>query len=169
MLLNYSENKSHSDSREKNNAEKHEEIFRLKKLLEAKEKELEISRNSAFSKSKEVTPELEKFKAPNNEYEPKIEITKESGKESPEQSFDGLNLTRKVPTKAQIKKITQQIKDADVSHQLIVLVNLTRVKGVFYAIKIAKKMGNAYLLDRLHDAIVNDLFEELIKTKKLHL
>lgn len=169
MLLNYFENKSRSDSREKNNAEKQEEISRLKKLLETKEKELEISHSSTFSENKEVAPELEKSKAPNNEYEPKIEIAKESGKESLEQSFDDLNLTRKVPTKAQIKKITQQMKDADVSHQLIILVNLTRVKGVFYAIRIAKKMGNAYLLDRLHDAIVNDLFEELIKTKKLHL
>lgn len=141
MLSNYSENKSDIDSREKSG-----ELLREKIKARGVEDE-------AVKERKET----------------KAEAAKEIGKESPEQNFEDLNMLRKAaPTKIQIKKITRQMKDADIAHQLVILVDLARFKGVYYAVKIAKKLGNAYLLDRLHDAIVNDLFEELIKNKKLH-
>lgn len=174
MSLKYSENKENAGLQEKNKAEMHEEITRLKKLLEIKEKELKTTLESASLKN-EILLVREKLKARSVEYEKKKEnketkkeIAKNSKKEAPEQNFEDLSMTRKVaPTKLQIKKITRQMKDADIAHQLIVLVDLARFKGVYYAVKIAKKLGNAYLLDRLHDAIVNDLYEELIKDKKL--
>ena len=150
MPFNYSENKANIGSREKNDVKKQEEIAELRKLLEVKEKELQ---------------------SPGVEYEKKIErkeAEKESAKEAPEQNFEDLSMARKAPpTALQVKKITKQIKDADAAHQLIILVDLARFKGVYYAVKEAKKIGSAYLLDRLHDAIVNDLFEELVKNKKL--
>lgn len=174
MLSKYSENKENAGSSEKNKAEMHEEIARLRKLLEIKEKELKTTLESASLKN-EILLVREKLKARGVEYEKgkedreiKKEIAQESKKEAPEQNFEDLSMTRKAaPTKLQIKKITRQMKDADIAHQLIVLVDLARFKGVYYAVKIAKKLGNAYLLDRLHDAIVNDLYEELIKDKKL--
>lgn len=174
MLSKYSENKENASSPEKNKAEMHEEIARLRKLLEIKEKELKTTLESASLK-KEIMLVREKLKARGVEYEKnkeevetKKEIAPERKKEALEQSFENLSMTRKAaPTKLQIKKITRQMKDADIAHQLIVLVDLARFKGVYYAVKIAKKLGNAYLLDRLHDAIVNDLYEELIKDKKL--
>lgn len=176
MPSNYPENKENISSREKSDAEMHEEIARLRKLLEIKEKELKTSLESASLKN-EILLVREKLKARGIEYEAgkenkeaKKETTKESAKEAPEQKFEDLSMARKaVPARAQIKKITRQMKDADIARQLIVLVDLARFKGVYYAVKIAKRLGNAYLLDRLHDAIVNDLYEELIKNKKLHL
>lgn len=179
MSLNNSENKGNIDSREKRDAEMHEEIARLRKLLEVKEKELKTSLENSSLKD-EILLVREKLKVRTLEHEAaaaalkeqketKIETSKETGKEALEQHFEDFRMARKaIPTKTQIKKITRQMKDADIAHQLIVLVNLARIKGVYYAVKIAKKLGNAYLLDRLHDAIVNDLFEELIKNKKLH-
>lgn len=179
MLLNNSENKESMESREKRNALAHEEIARLKKLLEIKEKELKASLESASLKN-EILSAREKFKERNIEHgalaaaaaverkEAKLEIAKEKGNESPEQHFEGLSMARKsAPTKKQIKKVTRQMKDADIARILVDLVNLARFEGVYYAIRIAKKYGNAYLLDRLHDAIINDLYEELVKSKKL--
>lgn len=174
MPSNYSENKENIGSQEKKDAEMHEEIARLRKLLEIKEKELKTSLERASLKN-EIMTVREKLKARGVELEKsaenkevKKEMSRESGKKAPEQRFDDLQTIRKnAPTKTQIKKITKQMKDADIAHQLVVLVDLVRFKGVFYAVKIAKKIGNAYLLDRLHDAIVNDLYEELIKNKKL--
>jgi len=175
MPSNFSENNGNIDSQEKRDAGMQEEILRLRKLLEIKEKELKTSLETASLKN-EILLVREKIKARGIEYEKakesketKKETAKESGKESPEQNFEDLSTIRKVaPTKLQIKKITRQMKDADIAHQLVVLIDLARFKGVYYAIKIAKKLGNAYLLDRLHDAIVNDLYEDLIKNKKLH-
>lgn len=170
MPLNYPENKENIDSREKKDAEMHEEIARLKKLLEIKEKELKTSLETASLK-KEILFVREKLKEQSNEREKGNEFKEkklETAKEALKQSFEDLSMIRKAaPTKTQIKKITNQLKDADIAHQLIILIDLTRFKGVYYAIKIAKKLGNAYLLDRLHDAIVNDLYEDLIKNKKL--
>jgi len=179
MTLNYSENKSNIGLQEKNNVEKQKEIAQLRKLLEMKEKELKTSLEPVFLKN-EILLAREKLKARGIEFgkereykedkETKKEAAKESGKEEPEQNFEDLSLLRKsAPTKQQIKKITRQMKDADIARQLVVLVDLARFKGVYYAIKIAKKLGNAYLLDRLHDTIVNDLYEELIKNKKTRI
>lgn len=175
MPSNHSENKENIGSREKSDAKMHEEIARLKKLLEIKEKELKTSLGAASLKS-EILLVREKLKARGIEYEAgkenkeaKKETIKESAKEAPEQKFEDLSMARKAaPTKAQIKKITRQMKDVDIARQLIVLVDLARFKGVYYAVRIAKRIGNAYLLDRLHDAIINDLYEDLIKNKKLY-
>lgn len=169
------ENKEAIESQVSRDAKMQEEIIRLRKLLEIKEKELKTSLESASLKD-EILMVREKLKAKTEERIKKIEhkeaakeTAKETSREKPEQKYEDLSMMRKVaPTKLQVKKITKQMKDADIAHQLAVLVDLARFKGVFYAIKIAKKLGNAYLMDRLHDAIVNDLYEDLIKTKKLH-
>lgn len=174
MPLNNSEN---IDSQAKRDAYMQGEIARLRKLLDVKEKELTASLEKASLKN-EILRVREKLKARTLERETaaiqekkeaKIETVKESDREMPEKNFEELSTTRKaVPTKAQIKKITRQMKDADIAQMLITLVNLAKYEGVYYAVKIAKQYGNPYLLDRLHDAIVNDLYDELIKTKKLH-
>lgn len=178
MSLNYSENKNNANELEKNNRIMQEEIARLKGLLNKKEGESEHKNSLETTElKKNILADREKKEAlsandlSSREFrETKTETAKEGGKESSEKSFEDLSMMRTAtPTKAQIKKITQQMKDADIAHQLVVLVSLARFEGVYYAIRIAKKMGNAYLLDRLHDAIVNDLFEELVKNKKLHL
>lgn len=178
MPLNNSENKESLESREKRDALAHEEIARLKKLLEIKEKELKESLEKTSLKD-EILTVREKLKARNIEHdalaaasvenkEAKIETAREKGKEAMERHFEDLSMARKTaPTKMQIKKITRQMKDADIARILVDLVNLARFEGVYYAIRIAKKYGNAYLLDRLHDAIINDLYEELVKSKKL--
>lgn len=174
MAVNFSENKLNIGQREKSDSQIHDEIVQLRRLLDLKEKELKTSLKTSSLK-KEILSEREKIydnRAEHGKGEEKTDLEKEmeikAEKEAPEKNFEELNMTRKsAPTKLQITKITKQMKDADIAHQLIVLIDLIRFKGVYYAVKIAKKLGNAYLLDRLHDAIVNDLYEDLIKNKKL--
>lgn len=64
---------------------------------------------------------------------------------------------------ADIKKI----KDLDVSRQVKVLTTLAFEKGILYSIKVARGLNSPYLLDELHDKLVGELHDELIKKGKL--
>lgn len=177
MPLSLSENKENIGVREKTDAQTREEIARLRKLIEVKERELKTSLEKSSLRN-EILLIREKIKSRGAEYEKIKEAKKETKEEkaekkeeegeTPERNYEDLSMQRQaMPTKLQVKKITRQIKNADIAHQLTILTNLALTKSVYYAIKIAKKIGNAYLMDRFHDAIVNELFEDLVKTKKL--
>jgi len=68
---------------------------------------------------------------------------------------------------AGIKTDIIKIKDLDVGRQIKVLTTLAFEKGIIYSIKVARGLNNAYLLDELHDKLVGELHEELIKRGKL--
>ncbi len=169
----YSENKQNINSREKNEAEAQEQIARLRKIIETKEKELRL-----FLKSSSLKDEILSFKEKSEIAGPEISREKEKALERektelnteivPELKYEDLTMSRKIaPTKQQIKKISRQMKDADIEHQLTILINLASTKNVYYAIKVAKKIGNACLIDRFHDVIINELREKLLKDKKM--
>lgn len=64
---------------------------------------------------------------------------------------------------ADIKKI----KDLDVSRQVKILTALAFEKGIRHSIKVARGLNDAYLLDELHDKLVGELHDELVKKGKL--
>jgi hypothetical protein len=47
------------------------------------------------------------------------------------------------------------------------LVRIAFEKGIGQAILLSRKTGNAYLMDRLHDILVDKFYEELIKQNKI--
>jgi len=67
----------------------------------------------------------------------------------------------------EIKKDVRKIRDLDTMRQVKVLATLAFEKGISYSIKVARSLDDAYLLDALHDQLIGELNEELIKKSKL--
>ncbi len=67
----------------------------------------------------------------------------------------------------EIKKDVRKIRDLDAMRQVKVLVTLAFEKGISYSIKVARGLDDAYLLDALHDRLIGELNEELIKKGRL--
>lgn len=67
----------------------------------------------------------------------------------------------------EVKSDVRKIKDMDVARQIKVLTALAFEKGILYSVTVARRLNNAYLLDELHDKLVGELHEELIKKGKL--
>lgn len=65
------------------------------------------------------------------------------------------------------KKDAGKIKDFDTTRQVKVLSALAFEKGINYSVEVARNLNNAYLLDKLHDELVGELHEELVKKGKL--
>lgn len=57
----------------------------------------------------------------------------------------------------------QEIRGMSKKDQLEVLLNVALKKGVASSIKIARSLNNAYILDELHDNLVDKLYSELIE------
>jgi hypothetical protein len=166
MPLNFSENRQNIE--ESRREALRQDIEKLKKILEVKEKELKTPLETTSLKE-EILRVREKIKSRSIEYE-KIREKKEEKeeKEISRQDYEEIFVKRKFPaTQQQIKNITKQVDDTNIRHQITILVNLAVKKSVYYAVKVARKIGNAYLLDRFHDAIVNELYEDLVKKKKI--
>ncbi|OWK27061.1 MAG: hypothetical protein US76_00340 [Parcubacteria group bacterium GW2011_GWA2_38_13b] len=61
----------------------------------------------------------------------------------------------------QIKEQTAATKGTARRRQIKILADLAMEKGVHYAVAMAKKIDNAYILDELHDTLIDELYEEL--------
>lgn len=61
----------------------------------------------------------------------------------------------------------KEIKDQPRERQVQYLVNLAIEKGISEAVNVAKGLDNAYLIDELHDALVDSLYNQLVKEGKL--
>lgn len=68
---------------------------------------------------------------------------------------------------AAISMDIKKIKDLDVSRQVKILTTLAFEKGIQYSVKVARGLNDAYLLDELHDKLVGELHDELVKKGKL--
>lgn len=66
-----------------------------------------------------------------------------------------------------IQKQATNIKGLQRQRQIKILGDLALERGVNYAVSIAQKLDNAYVLDEFHDSLVDDLYEELKKRGKL--
>ncbi|NQV12916.1 MAG: hypothetical protein HQ530_01290 [Parcubacteria group bacterium] len=61
----------------------------------------------------------------------------------------------------------KHVMSLDKPKQVKVLVYLAFKKGVHHAFNIAKKLKDPYLLDEFHDTMVDELYDLLIKKKKI--
>ena len=165
MPLNFPENKENIE--EKRETDLKGEIEKLKKILEVKEKELR-ARHETPTIKKEIAQVKEKLKTRNVEYEKIVENKEESEKGEIRANIEELATKRTAsPTAQQIKLMDDAVKDSNVQRHLTLLVNLALTQSVYIAIKAARRLNNAYLLDRFHDIIVNEMYEELVKNKKI--
>jgi len=163
MPLNFSENRQNAEVGKADAMR--QDIEKLKKLLEVKEKALKTTLENASLKE-EILNVREKIKSRGIEYE-KIKEKKEE-KKTAGQNYGEIYVNRKIfPARPQAQTAQKQTNNSNIRRQLTVLVNLAVTKSVYYAVKVARKIGNAYLLDRFHDAVVNELYEELVKKKKI--
>ena len=67
------------------------------------------------------------------------------------------------PTKEKAKELKRYEK----TQQLKGLIDIAFQKGVSYAVDVAREMDNPFLLDELHDVLVDELRKELIDRGKL--
>ena len=51
----------------------------------------------------------------------------------------------------------------DADSQVQQLVDLAMTKGVVHAVKVARRMGDFYVLDKMHDDLVNQFYEALVQ------
>lgn len=135
---------------ESNENLKFNEIQKLEKQLAEKKAALEME-----------APQVEKKEA---------EITKENLPEQPSQITSVQQTTIQTDDqeeKEKVKNDIKTIKDMDTARQIKVLAVLAFEKGINYSVKVARGLNSAYLLDELHDQLVGELHEELIKKGKL--
>jgi len=59
------------------------------------------------------------------------------------------------------------LKRYEKTQQLKGLIDIAFQKGVSYAVDVAREMDNPFLLDELHDVLVDELRKELIDRGKL--
>lgn len=52
-------------------------------------------------------------------------------------------------------------KQTDAESQVAELLQMASVKGVLYAVKVAQKLGDYYILDKMHDELAEKFYEAL--------
>lgn len=95
--------------------------------------------------------------------EQKVEIKAEEGETGAEisESYSA--------SAAQVQLQSQQIQNLDPQNQVNALCDLAFQKGLDFAIKTARDLNNAYVLDALHDTLVDKLYERLVGEKKIEV
>ena len=123
----------------------------------------------------EKTPE-QSTEQPVEQAQPQKRKEKEKVKEAEKQVDTGEASQKTSPPPPPPSKImTDEELVADLRHvmsldkpkQVKVLVYLSFKKGVHHALHIAKKLKDPYLLDEFHDTLVDELYDLLIKKKKI--
>jgi hypothetical protein len=61
----------------------------------------------------------------------------------------------------------EELKDLNEDRQMKILVDLAFQQGIDKAVQAAKATGQAYLIDKLHDTLVDELHQQLIEKGKL--
>lgn len=72
-----------------------------------------------------------------------------------------------VPPTAQVQQQVKELKNLDRQNQVKTLCDLAFEKNLNFAIEVARSLDNAYVLDEFHDTLVDKLYQELIKRRKL--
>ena len=65
------------------------------------------------------------------------------------------------------KKTVADFKNLDKDHQVKVLSTVAFEEGITKAVDLARHLDDAYVLDELHDELVGELYERLVKEGKL--
>ena len=99
------------------------------------------------------------------------EITKENLQELTPQQAIPVSQKTTVPNDDDAEESAEgdskKIKNLDTAGQVKVLSALAFEKGINHSVRIARSLNDAYLLDELHDKLVGELHEELVKKGKL--
>jgi len=66
-----------------------------------------------------------------------------------------------------IVQTAQRIKDQPKERQIQLLIDLALNKGVIEAVEVAKSLDSPYLVDELHDTLVDELYNKLVTEGKL--
>ena len=61
----------------------------------------------------------------------------------------------------------ENLKDMDEGRQMKILTDMAFEEGIKKAVEAAKATGDAYLIDKLHDTLVDELRQQLIEKGKL--
>ncbi len=96
------------------------------------------------------------------EEKPSAEVSQTVGGEAIEEAKS----TAAQPS-AKARKKAKELKGLDQPGQIKALSDLAFQKGLDYAIEVAKALDNAYLLDELHDSLVDELYQKLVEEGKL--
>lgn len=101
--------------------------------------------------------------------EKKMELRQEAPAEAPTEGKSGAEIAESAPTPAGVIASQPSIQTAptDIDNQVKNLCELAFQKGVGEAIKAAQELNNPYVLDELHDALVDNLYDRLIGEKKI--
>lgn len=91
------------------------------------------------------------------------ELIKEIVKEKIEQTA----ISSPSATPQQIATKTKEIAGEPKERQIQLLVNLAFEKGIVQAVEVAKGLNNPYLLDELHDVLVDEYYNKLVEQGKL--
>lgn len=67
----------------------------------------------------------------------------------------------------QVKEKAGELKRYEKTQQLKGLIDIAFQKGISYAVDVVKEMDNPFLMDELHDVLVDELRKELIERGKL--
>ncbi|MEA1937296.1 MAG: hypothetical protein U9N04_04270 [Patescibacteria group bacterium] len=138
----------------------------------------ESNENIQLDEIKELEKKLAERKAAFEKEVPQVEnreaeITKENLQEVfPQQAFPTQGQTTITDDNSKdetesVKKDFRKIKNLDTARQVEVLLALAFEKGINHSVIIARNLKDAYLLDELHDKLVGELHEELVKKGKL--
>lgn len=120
-----------------------------KKTIDEKSNEVSFSDQERYiEKPVEVKPELEK----------KEELLNQENLTEKElrQKIEEMSLDEAL--KKQVQSQAQQLKYLDDQEKVKQLLKIAETKGVVYAVNVAKKMNDAYILDSLHDLLVEKGF-----------
>ncbi len=136
----------------------------------------ESNENIQLDEIKELEKKLAEKRAAFETEVPQVEnreaeITKENLQEvSSQQAVPTQQQTAIIANEDETKsaeKDFKKIKNLDTARQVEVLSALAFEKGINHSVSIARNLNDAYLLDELHDKLVGELHEELVKKGKL--
>lgn len=123
-------------------------------------REAETLPTQDLSGAKEALPDLSR----------NIEISQENLQERQPQTQQQIQTTSTTPQKLKSivsNKEVQAMKEMDEKRKVETLTMVAFEKGISHSIELAKKLKDPYILDALHDKLVGELREELIKRGKL--
>lgn len=126
--------------------------------------EIEFTDKDSVSKDEKSLPVNEK--GPEQPWQ-----QSEGGKEQPEKKFD--EILSKVtaagagvvtPVDEDISQDSKGVRETiDEEGKIQKLLDLASTKGVIYAVKVARSLGDYYALDRMHDELADKLYEGLLE------
>lgn len=122
-------------------------------------REAEVLPTQDLSGTRESLPDIQQ----------KIEIGKENVQEIQPQTQNNQTTTLPKTTLKNIAKggEAQAIREMDEKRKVETLSMIAFEKGISHSIELARKLKDPYILDALHDKLIGELREELIKRGKL--